>query len=460
MSNGAQIGAIIDVGRIAGRFSTGLRPGQDGGVGYRKDGQKEVDDTISAYGASYVAGDRIAVALDMDGGTIEFYKNGAGQGSISLPGSLIVAAPASNARAGSGTVTLAYNFGAAAFVDTPPAGFKALNTRNLPDPAILTPEKYFKANARQGTGASASVSGLKFAPDLVWTKSRDEGSGSYTGDHKLWDKVRGATKSLESNTTDNEATEATGLTAFNSDGFDFGALNQINFSGDAFIDWLWKEGALSGFDIVTYTGTGSAQAINHSLGVVPDLIIVKALNPTTGQSWRVYHSENTAAPETDYLALDTSAATADLNTIWNDVAPSSTQFTVGTSVSVNENTKNYIAYLFAEVPGFSKFGAYTGNGNVDGPFVWCGFKPAFVLVKRAVGGVAQWSVHDNQRDLDNPATEQAWPNLNNAPTTGQNIDFLANGFKCRSNGSETNTSGSSYIFAAFAEAPFKYARAR
>jgi hypothetical protein len=330
------------------------------------------------------------------------------------------------------------------------------------DPTILRGDDYFAAKTRSGTGANGSVTGLRFQPDLVWNKSRDEGTGSYTGDHKIWDAVRGVTKSLESNTQDNEATEGTGLTAFNSDGFDFGALNQINFSGDLFIDWCWKEGALPGFDIVAYSGTGSAHAENHNLGVVPAMMLVKARNPSSAENWRVYHKDMDASPATVKMQLNDSNAATASSGMWNDTAPTSTQFTVGTDSSVNENTRNHIAYLFADVPGFSKFGGYAGNNNADGPFVWCGFRPALVIVKRATGGTGNWFMLDATRSAGNETDDHLLANSNSAEIVdGTNgIGIFANGFKLRNSSNGMNTSSSTYVFAAFAEAPFKYARAR
>ena len=446
-SNDTNIGMSIQ--GASGASGTAAAYFDNGNIDYG-DGQNPLGDT-------YTTNDVIGVAVDMDTQSVEWFKNNVSQDSGSLvlnSYDRVMPVMGDSGTADASAVT--GDFGQHGFTFTPPTGFKALNARNLPDPLILTPEKYFKANARTGTGASASVSGLKFGPDLVWTKSRDEGTGSYTGDHKLWDKVRGATKSLESNTPDAEATEATGLTAFNSDGFDMGALDQINFSGDQFIDWMWKKGTLSGFDIVAYAGTGVAHGIDHSLGVAPKMMIMKELD-NAATTWWVYHEGVASDPETDYLQLHGTAAAVDLNTVWNDTAPTSTQFTVGTHGDINQSSTNYIAYLFAEVPGFSKFGAYEGNGNADGPFVWCGFKPAFIMTK-SIDSTSSWYMHDPLRKGYNPENDPVWANATGAEGVGNELDILSNGFKLRI-ATDPNVA-ETYVFMAFAEAPFKYARAR
>lgn len=456
----AQIGVAPSTHRTT---STNTRPGttQNGnsGVGYRDNGQKEVASSTTSYGASYTNGDVIGIALDVDGGTVEFFKNNASQGSISLPANDTgVWMPMLSIRMTSGTGGYDMDFGQLGFTYTPPAGFKALTARNLDGLGILRGDDYFAANTRNGTGASGSVSGLRFQPDLVWNKSRDEGSGSYTGDHKLWDAVRGATRSLESNTADQEATEGTGLSAFNSDGFDFGALDQINFSGDAFIDWCWKEGAPAGFDIVRYSGDNTANRnISHALGVAPDFALIKRLDAS--EDWFSWHTGLTG--NNYFMKLNTTAAQTNAASPFGTGNWSATQFMVDDDATNNANasgTNNYIAYLFAGVPGFSKFGSYVGNASADGPFVWCGFRPAFVMLKRITATEA-WNIRDNKRVGYNDANLGIQANAPDMELgSSDNNDFLSNGFKLRVNG-RGNNSGT-YIFAAFAEAPFKYARAR
>jgi hypothetical protein len=352
----------------------------------------------------------------------------------------------------SGGVTM--NFGQRAFSYTPPSGFKALNTQNLPTPSIKKGSLYMDATLRTGTSATASVSSLGFQPDLVWIKSR-----SAATDHGLYDAVRGVQKQLESNTTTGETTETTGLTAFNSNGYTVGSLAQLNTNTATYVDWAWKEGVTPGFDIVTYVGNGTNRTISHNLGAVPHFIIVK--NRTTSpRAWTVYHRNANASPASGALYLNLTDAFAADSTNWNNTLPTSSVFSVGTADRVNQNTDNLVAYLWSEIEGFSKIGSYTGNGSTDGPFVWCGFRPRYVLIKST--GVENWSVQDSARNPYNVVDARLKPNSLDAEGVGsaQNVDFLSNGFKLRNTDTEKNGSGTTYIFAAFAENPFKYARAR
>ena len=456
------------VGTIGGNVTFGVSRSDlnstfrgTGTVYYRQDGQKVVDGVNSAYGASYVANDVLGFAYDADAGTLTCYKNSSSQGTITITsGSSYGWFPAcalDNAGVGV-TAFHTYNFGQRAFAYTPPSGFKALNTKNLPTPSIKKGSLYMDATLRTGTGATASVSSLGFQPDLVWIKGR-----SGATDHGLYDAVRGVQKQLESNTTTDETVETTGLTAFNSNGYTVGALAQLNTNTATYVDWAWKETATAGFDIVTYTGNGVARTISHSLGAVPKMIFVKARSTaSTDQGWPVYHASNTAAPETDYLLLNSAAGTADLDTVWNDTLPTSSVFSVGTNALVNANNDTYVAYLWSEIEGFSKFGSYTGNASTDGPFVWCGFRPRYLLLKNS-SNVSYWITLDAARNNVNAVTNELLPNTNNAENglaITSDIDFLASGFKIRTSDANLNQSTDTLIFAAFAENPFKYARAR
>jgi hypothetical protein len=352
-------------------------------------------------------------------------------------------------------VTCRANFGQRAFSYTPPSGFKALNTANLSVPSIKKPSLYMDATLRTGTGATASVSSLGFQPDLVWIKSR-----SAATDHGLYDAVRGAQKQLESNTTTAETTETTGLTAFGSNGYTVGALAQLNTSAATYVDWAWKESVTSGFDIVTYVGNGTNRTISHNLGAVPKLIIVRSREATSTGRWLVQHGTYGAARYA-YLNETFAFDTANANLRWNSTDPTSSVFSLGTSSDGNHTGDNYVGYLFAEIAGFSRISSYTGNGSSDGPFVWCGFRPSFVMIKRA-DSAENWSIQDDARNPLNVVDARLKPNSADveAVSSVQNVDFLANGFKLRNTDPEKNASGGTYIFAAFAEAPFKYARAR
>jgi hypothetical protein len=455
-TSGAGADAVIGFHKfIKGTFPDALLGYTDGpdpdGYGYAMSGSK-FNNGISAYGASWTSGDVIGCAIDASGATssITFYKNGVSQGVAfsGLSGNFIAAVSCSG-----NTINL--NFGQRPFAYTAPSGFKALVTTNLPTPTIEDGGDYFNAILYTGTGASNARTGVGFQPDLVWIKER-----SGAADHALYDAVRGVQQQLESNTTTDETTESTGLTAFGSDGFTVGSLSQVNTNNDTYVAWNWKESTTSKFDIVTYTGNGSARTISHNLGVVPNMIIVKArTTASTDQGWPVYHSANTAAPETDYLLLNTDAATADLDTVWNDTAPTSSVFSVGTNALVNANNDTYVAYLFANVAGYSAFGSYTGNGNADGPFVYTGFRPAFVMIKRA-DNIADWVIIDDERSAYNVANLYLRPNDSASEVTSDRLDFISNGFKLRTTGANVNFSGDTYIYMAFAENPFSIALAR
>jgi hypothetical protein len=291
-------------------------------------------------------------------------------------------------------------------------------------------------------------------PDLVWIKGR-----SGATDHALYDAVRGTTLDLVSNSTAAETTQATGLTAFNSSGFTVGSLAKLNTNTSTYVGWQWKKGATPGFDIVTYTGNGSNRTIAHSLGVQPSWIIVR--NRTAGGSWWNYHASLGA---TKAVRWDDTAAAGSYPTIWNNTAPTSSVFSVGTSGDVNGNTNNMVAYLFSEVAGFSKFGSYTGTNTSDGPFVYCGFRPRWVMVKSiSTGGSATygWAIFDTARESYNINRSMLQAEVSSAEDNTINADFdiLSNGFKPRYSPNQTN-GANTYIFAAFAENPFKYSLAR
>jgi hypothetical protein len=423
---------------------------------YISNGAKGNNNTSSAYGASYTTNDVIGVALDLDAGTLVFYKNNVSQGTAfsSLSGEFsLIVGDSGNASTISGSL----NCGQRAFSYTPPTGFKALNTANLPTPSIKKGSLYMNATLRTGTGATASVSSLGFQPDLVWIKSR-----SAATDHGIYDAVRGVQKQLESNTTTAETTETTGLTAFNSNGYTVGALAQLNTNAATYVDWAWKEGATPGFDIVTYVGNGTNRTISHNLGAVPHFMIVK--NRTTSpRAWTVYHRNANASPASGALYLNLTDAFAVDATNWNNTAPTSSVFSVGTADRVNQNTDNLVAYLWSEIEGFSKFGSYTGNASTDGPFVWCGFRPRWIMIKDATTANIGWRIYDTVRETYNVmggGLEAAFADAENFATSVRAIDVLSNGFKIRVSASGLNGSGVVFIFAAFAENPFKYARAR
>ena len=319
------------------------------------------------------------------------------------------------------------------------------------------PELYFQTKLYTGNGTAIGSGGLavtldgseNMQPDFVWLKRRTD-----AGYHNnLFDSVRGATQLVYANLAEAAGTKTEGVTSFNSDGFTVGNDGDCNASGKSHVAWCWKESATAGFDIISMTGTGSARTQAHSLSAVPKMVIVKCLNDGN-KSWAVYHAGAASDAETDVLALDAGDAKADDATYWNDTAPTSSVFTVGTANGVNKDTKSYISYVFADVQGFSKFGSYEGNANADGNYVHLGFKPAFVIVKKA-SATDNWFMFDNKREGYNAINDALRPNLSNAELdlAGVGMDLLSNGFKLRSGDDDLNDSNT-FIYMAWAEAPF------
>ena len=428
--------------------------------GYRKTGVKDTNGTTSAYGASWASGDTLAVAVDMDAGTIVFYKNGTSQGT------------AFSDLAGTAWTIFFYgyiaaghqvNFGQRPFTYTPPTGFKALNTQNLPDSTIVKGNKYFDTLLWTSTASIQTVSGSAFQPDLVWVKSRASASAN-EGYHHVVDSVRGVCSvggTLYTNTTDAASWIGTNnsVTAFNSNGFSSGVADGLN--GNAMVSWLWKKGATQGFDIVTYTGDGGTnKALAHSLGATPAFAIIKSRTNAAGvPDWQIYHK---SISPTYRLYFTTSAQVA-ASGMWGSSAWNSSNIYVGwdgANYGTNYSGSTYVAYLFAEVAGFSKFGSYVGNGSADGPFVYCGFRPRYVMIKKTDTAGDSWFVFDTAREQFNVQGNWLAPNLSNAEATNTFADILSNGFKLRGSISAFNGSGGTYIFAAFAENPFKNSLAR
>ena len=353
-----------------------------------------------------------------------------------------------------------------------PTGFKTLNSKNLiPDvPSIIRPQKHFDTILWAGNGSSQTISGLEFAPDLVWLKCRNTSSGGRS--HIFTDTVRGATKSLLSPESDAEDTFVQDLTAFTPDGFSVGSNGRVNENSANLVGWCWKAGGATtvsntdgnqttqvsvneeaGFSIVTYTGTGSNTNIGHGLGAVPDMIITKSRSATG--SWAVLDKFNTTAEYGFFLNDNGGYSSYQGGTFWNDTPPTSTVFRVGTNSATNASGVTYVAYCWKSIPGFSKIGKYTGNGNARGTYVYLGFRPAWVMVKRTDAS-ANWHIWDNKRDPDNPVYGQINANLSSSESTGSlRVDFLSNGFKHRNSdgGAAGNISGGTYIYMAFAEQP-------
>ena len=459
-----------------------------GVVYYYGDGRKRIDGTFSSYGAAVSVGDIIGVAVDMDASprTITFYKNNATQGTITITGSCatetvfpyVTSLTTNYFNFGqdssfAGTKTAQGNGGDGEdFYYTPPTGYKALNTSNLPDPAIADPTKHFNTVLYSGNGSSQTISSLNFAPDFTWIKSRSNSSSN-----ALFDTVRGATKELISNDSAAEQTFSDSLTAFTSDGFTLGADTSgahVNVNSQTYASWNWLAGGTAvsntdgsitssvsanttaGFSVVTWTNHNVT--VGHGLSQAPELIIIKDRSATT--SWLVY-SEPVGNGHT--LFLNGTNAQDNGTTYFNSTSPTSSVFSVGTGIG--GSTDNYLAYCFHGVDGYSKIGSYTGNNNADGPFIYTGFRPAWVMVKSySAGGTHyDWPIYDSARSTYNAVGNVLEANQNQAEITGTGrglpIDFLSNGFKHRSSYGENNSTPS-YIYLAFAESPFKYSNAR
>ena len=324
---------------------------------------------------------------------------------------------------------------------------------------------YFNTKLYSGTGSSQSITGVGHQPDFVWIKCR---SGTYaTEEHNLFDRVRGTTKFVRSSSASAELTDTNSLSAFNSDGFTVVSRDSINGSSSAYASWNWKangqgsqntDGSINttytsanttaGFSIVKWTSTDTAgSTIGHGLGAVPKMIITKKITSGNPGNWTVYHN---SIGNTKSLALNTTGVEDAATSYWNNTSPTASVFSTGTYFDAGD----YIAYCFAEKQGYSKFGQYIGNGSSsgDGTFVFTGMKPAFIMIK-ATSGSENWQMYDNKRLGYNVDNNMLRANLSNAEQTDNDIDILSNGFKLRRNSGAFNSSGSTYIYMAFAEAP-------
>ncbi len=438
---------------------------------------------FATYGSNYFAsGNVIGIALNLDAGTVTFYLNNVSQGAITLP---TTTQPwfFYNTSDGTGNgYTANWNFGQQPFTYTPPTGFVALNTYNLPASTITNGAAYMAATTWTGTNTTGnrSVTGVGFQPDFVWAKVR-----SSTYSHALYDSVRGAgaNKELSSNGTTAEGGENNDvygyLSSFDSDGFSSSTgssgnnwyFNQLNYT---YVAWAWKAGTTSasntngsitstvsvgatqGFSVVTYTGTGANATVGHGLGVAPQMIIIKGRD--TGYDWRTYHA---SVGNTSALFLNTTSGSVASSTYWNNTSPTSSVFSVGSNAGMNGSTNTYVAYCFSAVAGYSAFGSYTGNGSADGPFVYTGFRPRWVMIKRT-DSAEVWGMWDTSRDPYNTMPDYLNANNSNqelAPGNVQ-IDSLSNGFKVRNTWVGYNASGGSYVYMTFAENPFKNSLAR
>ena len=432
--------------------------------------------TATAYGTANGTG-TYAIAIDVDAGKIWFSDNtgawiasgspstGANASFTTLTGTLF---PSVCHYSGTSQNTASdANFGQRPFAYTPPSGFVALNAYNLPDSTIKQGNKVMDATLYTGNLVGQTITNAApFQPDLVWIKSR-----SAATDHKLTDSVRGATKALVSDSTAAETTDITGVVSFNSNGFTLGTSTTYNNTGNTYVAWQWQAGqgttstntngtitstvsvnASAGFSIVTYTGTGANATVGHGLGVAPSLIIVK--NRSSALDWPVYTSYY---GKDAVLVLNTTGAGIGAANYWGTANPTSSVFGVGTSVNNNGSGNAMVAYCFAPIAGYSAFGSYTGNGSADGPFVYCGFKPKYIMLKNTNAGAysAGWEIIDTARSPYNVTANSLMADSAGAEFTYITaLDVLSNGFKIRTPW-DTINNPSNIIYMAFASNPFK-----
>ena len=364
------------------------------------------------------------------------------------------------------------NFGSQGFTYTPPAGFKALCQQNLPltqSPSVISrPQRHFEAITYDGNGSARSITGLEFKPDFVWIKERTAGT---TSGNRLFDSIRGAGNVLLSDSTSAELDRSTELTSFDTNGFSLGDATTVNENGSTVVAWCWKAGGTAvtnndgsiassvsanqeaGFSIVVYTGNGTAGGggtIGHGLGKTPEIMFVK--NRADASNWSVNgNAGGRLIYGTNKLQLHVSSAlVSDTNEV---TAANATTFTVTTSGATNGQNDSHVAYCWVSVPGFSKFGKYTGNGSSNGQYIHLGFRPACIIIKNTTTATS-WVIYDNKRSPFNEVDEVLYPSGTGQRATGDNeVDFLANGFKYRAAANKVNSGNKIYIYMAWAEHP-------
>ena len=375
--------------------------------------------------------------------------------------------------------------GIGAFHGAVPTGYLAMCTSNMPEPTIgpnslTSADDHFETVLYEGNGSTQNIA-VNFKPDWTWIKNRDA-----TDDYQIFDSNRGVTKVIESNTNAAEAANDDTLTAFIATGFSLGDDVTVNTNNESYVAWNWKANGgtatatisesgdnpaavvqanpTAGFSLITYTGTGAVGTIAHGLGVAPKWMLIKRRDGT--DHWAVFHFNTATDPATDYFELNRDVAVADAASLWNDVAPTSSVFTIGTDGYVNADGAKYVAYIFAEVQGFSKFDSYIANNSTDGTFLHMGFSPAWVLIKQT--GTNGWVLFDSKRNIlgwGQPANPMAGLLLTSTTNVEGNanlfVDFLSNGMKMRiDSGYLNNGAGTTFLYMAFADIPFKYANAR
>ena len=460
---------------IAGTY-TALYPGYAAdGYGYYYNGNKYNNAVATAWGPAANTNDVIGIAYDSDSGKLWFSVNGvwaaSGNPETGANPAFTVADVTkpyyfAAGSGGGGATTVNANFGQRPFAFAPPAGFKALNTQNMPSPSVPRSRTGFDIVLRAGTGTAGAVSTLLFKFGLLWSKCRNAAVS-----HTLINSVRGAGKGLSANQTTAESLIPNAVTSINDNGYAFGSsvgdALEFNTAGRTFVDWLFRRGPAYGFDAIEYVGNGVQRAITHAAGKAPSVVIVKSLAAVSGAgNWPTGHSGIPTNWGNEYLYLDAQdkATGSGVEFMWGNpvgIPPTSTTVTLGTSKQCNQNGTPYVMFVWSEVPGFSKFGSYAGNNSADGPFVHCDFEPALVILKCYNVAGTNWVIKDNRRSGINPADGNLYSNSSLAEdlTASVYVDLVSNGFKIRGNYASIN-SGSSFVYMAFAANPFKTARAR
>jgi hypothetical protein len=458
-------------GVVANGWSVQSNAGSGGGK-YNNGGSVNV---TNASFTQFALNDVLQCAVDVTNGRIWFGKNnvylegnpsaGTGASFTGITGPLAPSISCFNT-----TAQLAVNFGQRPFSYTPPTGFLALNVYNFPTPSIPNGSAQMGIITRAGTSSnSITVSGVNFMPDLIWTKNR-----SISGTNNLLSNtVSGVGNSVVSNSTAVQVF-TNNIASVTSTGYVLGQWDNNNNGPYNYVDWLWKANSTpavsntsgtitssvsanttAGFSISTYTGNGvNGATVGHGLGVAPAFGIWKVTSGTIG-NWLLYHQSLGA---TRGLSFTTGAAQTSA-VFFNNTAPTSSVWSLGTTTDVNRNTSTYVLYSFSQIAGYSSFGTYTGNGVVDGPFIYTGFRPRFVLFKRT-DAASSWQILDSARNTFNTVSNGLQPDLGNLESSPYSVDFLSNGFKARITNTDINASGGTYVYAAFAENPFQYALAR
>ena len=441
-----------------------------GNIGYHANGIIYSNGVAVQSGlASYTSGDIVGVAYNVTSGSIQFYKNNVAIGTAVTGFAGLNIFPAVSTQT---STVVNVNFGQRPFTYTPPTGFKALNTQNLPAVSIANGANHmaaslFTGNNQPNESVLNSYNSVGFKPDFVWMKSRSNSQSNY-----LVDSVRGGSSLLRSDTAGAESTGSVWIQSFDASGFT--ATNNVISNGYTYVGWQWKAGGTAvtntagsitssvsanptaGFSVVTFTNvptTNAAYTIGHGLGVAPSFYIIKARS--YAGNWDCYHASLGNASD---IRLNLTNAVVTPYGGWQNTSPTSSVFTINGSYFSTSTSDTFVAYCFAAIPGYSAFGSYTGNGSSDGPFVYCGFRPRFVLIKRT-DAAGSWVIDDSSRDPYNVAGNTLFPNSSAAESASNVLmDMVANGFKMR--GVNVNDSGGTFIYAAFAENPFKYSLAR